>query len=72
MKVPGRAWLQFEVESNSLGSVIRQTAIFDPAGLAGLLYWYTLYPVHYYIFKGMLHKIAEIAERKSGTASSAA
>jgi len=72
MKVPGRAWLQFEVESNSLGSVIRQTAIFDPAGLAGLLYWYTLYPVHYYIFKGMLHKIAEIAERKSGTASFAA
>ena len=72
MKVPGRAWLQFEIESNSLGSVIRQTAIFDPAGLAGLLYWYTLYPVHYYIFKGMLHKIAEIAERKSGTASFAA
>jgi uncharacterized protein YbjT (DUF2867 family) len=72
MKVPGRAWLQFEVESNSLGSVIRQTAIFDPAGLAGLLYWYTLYPVHYYIFKGMLHKIAEIAERKSGTTSCAA
>jgi hypothetical protein len=28
--------------------------------------------VHYYIFKGMLHKIAEIAERKSGTASFAA
>jgi hypothetical protein len=72
MKVPGRAWLQFEVESNSLGSVIRQTAIFDPAGLAGLLYWYTLYPLHYYIFKGMLHKIAEIAERNSGTASFAA
>ena len=47
MKVPGRAWLQFEVEPDSLGSVIRQTAIFDPAGLAGLLYWYTLYPVHY-------------------------
>ncbi|MGB8322964.1 MAG: DUF2867 domain-containing protein, partial [Candidatus Acidiferrum sp.] len=32
MKVPGRAWLQFEVEPNSQGSVIRQTAIFDPAG----------------------------------------
>jgi len=72
MKVPGRAWLQFEVESNSLGSVIRQTAIFDPAGLAGLLYWYTLYPVHCYIFKGMLRKIAEIAERKSSSASFAA
>ena len=63
MKIPGRAWLQFEVEPNSRGSVIRQTAIFDPAGLAGLLYWYTLYPVHRWIFSGMLHKIAAIAER---------
>src|SRR5579872_5098021 len=50
MKVPGRAWLQFEVEPigahpNSQGSTIRQTAIFDPAGLGGLVYWYALYPV---------------------------
>ena len=72
MKVPGRAWLQFEVEPDSRGSVIRQTAIFDPAGLAGLLYWYTLYPVHYWIFKGMLREIAEAAERESEIVSSTA
>ena len=47
MKVPGGAWLQFEVEPTNDGSVIRQTAIFDPAGLGGLLYWYALYPIHY-------------------------
>jgi hypothetical protein len=70
MKVPGRAWLQFEVEPDSQGSVIRQTAIFDPAGLAGLLYWYMLYPVHYWIFKGMLREIAEAAERESEIVSS--
>jgi len=69
MKIPGRAWLQFEVEPNSRGSVIRQTAIFDPAGLAGLLYWYTLYPVHRWIFSGMLHEIAAVAEREAGIAS---
>ena len=63
MKVPGRAWLQFEVEPNSQGSLIRQTAIFDPAGLAGLLYWYTLYPVHRWIFSGMLRRIAARAEQ---------
>jgi hypothetical protein len=51
MKVPGRAWLQFEVEPTKYGSVIRQTAIFDPAGLGGLHYWYALYPIHYCIFK---------------------
>jgi len=68
MKIPGRAWLQFEVEPNSRGSVIRQTAIFDPAGLAGLLYWYALYPLHRWIFSGMLHEIAAVAEREAGIA----
>ena len=72
MKIPGRAWLQFEVEPNSRGSVIKQTAIFDPAGLAGLLYWYTLYPVHLWIFSGMLHKIAAIAVRPASIALSRA
>ena len=67
MKVPGRAWLQFEVEPNNRGSVIRQTAIFDPAGLAGLLYWYMLYPVHRWIFAGMLKEIAAVAGRRTGT-----
>ncbi len=70
MKIPGRAWLQFEVEPTGRGSVIRQTAIYDPAGLAGLLYWYALYPVHRWIFSGMLRDIAAIAERESGIASS--
>ena len=57
MKVPGRAWLQFEVERTETGSRITQTAIFDPLGLGGLLYWYGLYPVHWLIFRGMLHGI---------------
>jgi len=63
MKVPGRAWLHFEVTPNSSGCVIRQTAIFDPAGLAGLLYWYALYPAHQWIFGGMLREIAAAAEQ---------
>jgi hypothetical protein len=62
MKVPGRAWLQLEVEPNAQGTVIRQTAIFDPSGLAGLLYWYALYPVHRWIFRGMMREIAARAE----------
>jgi uncharacterized protein YbjT (DUF2867 family) len=64
MKVPGRAWLQFEVEPNIHGSIIRQTAIFDPAGLAGLIYWYALYPIHRWIFRSMLQSIAGMADRK--------
>jgi uncharacterized protein YbjT (DUF2867 family) len=58
MKVPGRAWLQFEVTGDETRSQIRQTAIFEPRGVAGLLYWYALYPVHRLIFNGMLRGIA--------------
>ncbi len=63
MKLPGRAWLQFEVEPNSDGSAIRQTAVFDPAGVGGLIYWYALYPVHKWIFWGMLREIAATVSR---------
>ncbi len=58
MKVPGRAWLQFEVTGDETESLIRQTAIFEPRGVGGLLYWYALYPVHRLIFNGMLRGIA--------------
>lgn len=64
MKVPGRAWLEFEVEPDGDGSLVRQTAIFDPLGLFGLAYWYTLYPIHQAIFSGMLRGIARAAERE--------
>ena len=63
MKLPGRAWLQFEISPSATGSVIRQTAVFEPHGLLGLLYWYALYPVHGLIFGGMLRGIARAAER---------
>jgi hypothetical protein len=63
MKLPGRAWLQFEVEPDASGSTIRQTALFDPRGSAGLLYWYALYPVHALIFSGMLRALAAAAQR---------
>jgi uncharacterized protein YbjT (DUF2867 family) len=59
MRLPGRAWLQFEVHPADGGSTITQTAIFDPVGVAGLLYWYSLYPVHSLVFGGMLKRIAQ-------------
>lgn len=62
MKVPGRAWLEFEVEPEGNGSSVRQTAIFDPVGLWGIIYWYSLYPLHVIIFQGMLGRIVDFAE----------
>ena len=61
MKLPGRAWLEFEVTGDDSASTIRQTAIFDPVGLFGRLYWYALYPFHQLIFGGMLRRIVVAA-----------
>ncbi len=62
MKLPGRAWLEFEVSPDGTGSRIRQTAIFDPVGLSGLMYWYGIYPLHQYVFAAMLRGIATAAQ----------
>jgi uncharacterized protein YbjT (DUF2867 family) len=64
MKVPGRAWLEFEVVPDASGAVIHQTAVFEPAGLFGLAYWYALVPVHFLIFGGLLRAIARRAEQE--------
>jgi uncharacterized protein YbjT (DUF2867 family) len=66
MKLPGRAWLEFEVRPTDRGSRIRQTAVFDPVGLLGLLYWYGVYPLHLAVFRGMLSGIARAARRRRG------
>ncbi|MEO8468360.1 MAG: SDR family oxidoreductase [Chloroflexota bacterium] len=65
MKVPGRAWLQYEVEATDGGSRIVQTALFEPKGLPGLAYWYLLYPVHALIFRGLIRALAGRAEAAS-------
>jgi len=56
MKVPGEAWLEFEIDEDD---ILHQTATFRPRGIWGRLYWYTMFPFHYFIFEGMLNKIAK-------------
>jgi len=68
MRMPGRAWLQFEVEPHGEGSRITQTAIFDPVGLFGRLYWYGLLPLHKIIFRGMLRRIERAATARPPSA----
>jgi uncharacterized protein YbjT (DUF2867 family) len=58
MKLPGRASLEFEVTADSTGSIIRQTACFDPLGILGRAYWYSVLPFHHFVFRGMLKGIA--------------
>ena len=63
MKLPGRAWLQFEVEPHNGSSCrIVQAAICDPIGLLGQLYWYIFYPLRRHLFQGMIQGLASAAE----------
>jgi uncharacterized protein YbjT (DUF2867 family) len=54
MKLPGEAWLEFKIKDN----VLYQTATFRPQGLAGRLYWYAVTPFHWFVFNGMISKLA--------------
>ena len=64
MKLPGTAWLQWEILENEgdYGCMLVQTAMFEPRGLLGTLYWYSLYPIHKFIFTDMVNAIAKKAE----------
>ena len=63
MRVPGSATLEFEAMPRAEGgTLLIQTASFDPRGLAGLAYWYGLYPIHQRMFSGMARAIVKRAE----------
>lgn len=64
MRLPGEAWLEFEVESKSGHTSLIQTAHFAPRGLAGRLYWYLLWPFHSIVFGPMARRIVEEAGRR--------
>ena len=61
MRLPGRAWLEFEVVGEGSSSTIRQTASFDPMGRLGTVYWFALIPLHHLVFGSMLRGIARAA-----------
>jgi hypothetical protein len=65
MRMPGKGWLQFEASEGDEPGItsLVQTAYFAAHGVAGLLYWYGLYPLHGVLFSKMIARIAEVAER---------
>jgi uncharacterized protein YbjT (DUF2867 family) len=68
MKVPGKAWLQFcFVALGNDRTQLRSIASFEPLGLFGQFYWWSLYPLHRLIFNGMLRAIRRIAEGRVRT-----
>ena len=67
MKLPGEAWLEFEVETIPTGRRLRQKASFYPRGLFGRLYWHALTPFHRVIFEQMARGIVDAAESRAAT-----
>ena len=62
MKVPGRAWLQFEADPiDAHRTTLTQSALFEPKGLLGFLYWWSMYPVHLFIFSDMVKAVGNDA-----------
>ncbi len=55
MKLPGEAWLEFRIDNEN---ILHQKATFRPLGLWGRLYWYSVIPLHAFIFRGLIRKIA--------------
>jgi len=63
MKVPGDAWLQFDLRVGGSGRTnLRCCAWFQPRGLLGEIYWYLLYPVHLLIFRKLTTEVRRRAE----------
>jgi len=62
MKVPGKAWLEFKIKEDELV----QTAYFYPKGLWGRLYWHLLTPIHYLVFRNMIHSILQKTKANKG------
>jgi uncharacterized protein YbjT (DUF2867 family) len=63
MRLPGEALLDFEIEPKGDNRcLLRQTALFEPRGLFGLMYWYGVLPFHGIVFRGMLRSISQRAK----------
>lgn len=63
MKLPGKAWLEFQSDPQEGNqTLLTTTAYFEAHGLFGFLYWYAMWPFHKFIFDGLTREIAKRAE----------
>lgn len=61
MKAPGCGHLRLVTSPTAQGSQLEITAHWHPQGWKGLLYWWSLWPVHRLLFIGMAHAICRLA-----------
>jgi uncharacterized protein YbjT (DUF2867 family) len=63
MKLPGEAWLEFKITNKDGKYFLQQTAAFRPKGLLGRIYWYSVLPIHYFVFDGMAKNILNFVKK---------
>lgn len=68
MILPGKAWLEFRLEDEGDHLRLIQEATFSPRGLGGQLYWYSILPLHAFVFPTMIRNILKNAEKDSRAA----
>jgi uncharacterized protein YbjT (DUF2867 family) len=61
MKLPGKAWLEFNISEESGVRRLTVRAFYDTHTLFGKIYWYIFLPFHYFIFRYLIEAI----ERRS-------
>ena len=64
MKIPGRAWLEFNVKEEGMKSKLSVIAYYNTQSLLGKIYWYACLPFHHFIFKKLLIGIEGKAKKK--------
>ena len=57
MKLPGKAWLEFNLKEEENKRVLNVTAYYDTRSLFGKVYWYTCLPFHRFIFYNLIREI---------------
>jgi hypothetical protein len=63
MILPGKAWLEFKITDMSDGHLkLTQQATFQPRGLGGQLYWFSIAPLHFLVFPTMIKNIIKAAK----------
>ncbi|MFM8973233.1 MAG: DUF2867 domain-containing protein, partial [Actinomycetota bacterium] len=71
MRLPGEAWLEWEITPTEDGARLDQRARFQPRGLWGRAYWYGVAPFHRFIFRPLARRLVREAAAASTGARAA-
>ncbi|MGD8589665.1 MAG: DUF2867 domain-containing protein [Chromatiales bacterium] len=67
LKSPGAGALEFDIDRDENDNTrLTATAYWHSSRFWGLVYWYSFYPIHYQLFRGLTREISRRAEELEG------